>query len=298
MFPTTLSREEAVLDLDAKLADLGVTGEFEVNWMKFLASPATGKELIFLKVTTYSESPRLMVLDAADLSLVKAIQNQFIGDLLFVDMDGYFATGNETDGARFNPLTLELFDTNPPALAYGYQGFTESATSWIFTYTSATNLLNYQPMSTDWTVGGLVQKIVHPTIGGLNLQTSYYEGSRLQLFFSSMYDGPSYIASFPSIASLLAAFGSSSIFEDPSAVIITIPSGDDQSGWLTRNGAIILTHENDTRLVRYESDSGKELDSFTLNDTEDTRFNFSPDGKKWLMYNGRTGKLHLLRTWW
>ena len=88
------------------------------------------------------------------------------------------------------------------------------------------------------------------------------------------------------------------ILTDPNATVTLIPSGDDQSGWLTRNGAIILTHENDTRLVRYESDSGKELDSFTLNDTEDTRFNFSPDGKKWLMYNGRTGKLHLLRTWW
>ncbi len=137
-----------------------------------------------------------------------------------------------------------------------------------------------------------------PSVGLANAQltSAYSDGNAIRLLFSDYSSMKNYIVSYTGITAFNLA--SSPMLTDPNATVTLIPSGDDQSGWLTRNGAIILTHENDTRLVRYESDSGKELDSFKLNDTEDTRFTFSADGTKWLMYNGLTGKLHLLRTWW
>jgi len=297
MFPTTLSREDAVLDLDAKLADLGLSGEYEIRAMTFLKSPTTGKEYIFVTVSVVSGLPRLLILDASDLKLVKVIADDSMGELVITDMDDYFVTWNSTTSYRFDSGTFAFVDPFAPVFPSGYQAFTELGSSWILHYDSS--LLYYQPFTSGWNPGTVDNNVLNSgIIPLLYLRNLYFEGGVVRLLFSGSDNSPGYIASFPDGTALIAAFSSVSIFEDSNATVVSIPSGDDNSGWLTRNGAIILTHDNDTRLVRYESDSGKELDSFSLNDTEDTRFAFSADGKQWLMYDGKRGKLHLLRTWW
>lgn len=231
--------------------------------------------------------------------MVKVLQYSVIGDLIFIDMENYFVTGNQINHLRINATTLEAGNIEAPSFQLYSQGFTKGPTSWLVWYDSMTFSLHYSPYTAAWGGGIQASQVLDSmSHSDWSLQSLYYEGSTIRLFFNSINKGPTHIVSFQNTTDFISAFSSPNIFAYTGTTVVTIPSGDDQSGWLTRNGAIILTHDNQTRLVRYESDSGKELDSFVLNDTENTRFTFSPDGKKWLMYDGRTGKLHLLRTWW
>ena len=303
MFPSTLSRKEAVLDLGSKLATLGVTGAYEVTSMKFLSSPATGKEYIFVRISAYFKPSWLIVLDAADLEVIEAIQNSYIGDVLFVDMDGYFVTGNESGSVRIGSATLDtvtsIHPPAPPPIPYGRKAFTEGTSSWLVWYDSMEGNLHYFSYDPDWNPGMADASALDSTPhADLSLKALYTEGAAIRLFLASSYMGGAYVVSFSDAAEFISSFSASDIFASPGTIHVSIPAGDDGSGWLTRDGAIILTHDDETRLVRYESDSGKELDSLSLDDTEDTRFDFSPDGKKWLLYDGANGTLHLLRTWW
>jgi len=303
MFPPTLSREEAVLDLDSKLADLGVTGEYEIRRMEFVTLPVTGKKYILLLAETYGLGPRLLLLDADDLSVVNTTSSLAVAYAFGLDDQGLLCSWTNTNNImRYYPQTqttasfMMNYTITFETYFSTFLGSTSSS-SFLLWYDPTTNLLGYNPFSAGVSfVPHWNYSLSIPSIPNIRMNSLYYEGTAIQLLFVGNNGNDSYIVKFSGLSTFATA--TNPIMTTPNATITTIPSGDDGSGWLTRNGAIILTHENDTRLVRYESDSGKELDSFKLNDTEDTRFTFSADGTKWLMYNGLTGKLHLLRTWW
>jgi len=302
MFPTTLSREEAVFDLDSKLADLGVTGEYEIKRMQFHTSPPTGKNYIFIQTENFSMDRRLLILDAEDLSVVNSTSEPTIAYALGIDDQGTLCSSiNTIEIQRYNPETLTAAALKPSmAPNIPTEAFlgSDSTSSFLVWFNSISFGLQHDAFASGVATASVNWdfQLAATVIPNMQLRSLYYESSEIRMLFSSNDNGQAYIIAYPGKTALAAA--TFPIMDDLNATVTLIPSGDDQSGWLTRNGAIILTHENDTRLVRYESDSGKELDSFKLNDTEDTRFTFSADGTKWLMYNGLTGKLHLLRTWW
>jgi len=110
--------------------------------------------------------------------------------------------------------------------------------------------------------------------------------------------GNSFVVTYPTVTSFVSAFGGASIFENPSAHYVFLPSTDSDNGWITTDGVVLERHSNQSLLARYNPDTGAELDSFVMDNHGDFRYGFSRNGERWVFYEGTTGKLHLLRTWW
>jgi|GEM_PF-2564865 hypothetical protein len=300
MFPSYLTRAEAVLDLRSELEDAGVGGDFWIRKMEFLSSPSTGKSYIFVLVDAVSQGPRLIILDGETLGIKRIVSNSSIGAFLATDMYGYFISGNGSYVHRMDASTLADIDdqmTNPvfPDASGSYT--LGSVTNVVF-YDMLGALYKYEYTGVAfWNGGSSVNKNLDPIFyPDLGLRDVYCEGTKVRLLFSSW--GTAFILNFSTPAAFTTAMTGTNVSDGAESQPFLPPSDDSESGWLTRDGAIVLNHDRDTRLTRYDADSGDELDYYVLDDTEETRIAFAPDGDRWLLFDGLSGKLHLLRTWW
>jgi len=302
MFPTYLTRAEAVLDLRSELEDAGVDGDFWINRMDMIRSPATGKTRVYLRVEAISGGPALVILEGDDLQVVDILTSTPMVDFVGVDDQGYLLrTYNSNAIERYSPVTYLLVDapgTAAPSFGSDAVTFSSNIGAGLAYYDPGTGGVYYTRLAVGSEVAALnglsLSAIYMPN---RSLRAIYSEGGVVRTLWNSYSEGKSFIVSYPSIALFESA--ALALAEDADAVVVDIPPSDDsESGWLTRDGAIMLDHDRDTRLTRYDADSGDELDYYVLGDTEETRIAFAPEGDRWLLFDGLSGKLHLLRTWW
>ena len=79
----------------------------------------------------------------------------------------------------------------------------------------------------------------------------------------------------------------------------TISGLSEQSGWLTRDGLVTLSYDQNSRISRYAFSSGAEIDSERLpSSSGDRKFAFDASGSYRLYFDKGAGTLHLMRTWW
>ncbi len=70
------------------------------------------------------------------------------------------------------------------------------------------------------------------------------------------------------------------------------------AGWVTEDGYIVLSHHDDTRLIRFDLVTGAELDSIKIDTNWMQGMSFEDSGEYWYYYDRRTGYIKKLRTWW
>jgi hypothetical protein len=69
-------------------------------------------------------------------------------------------------------------------------------------------------------------------------------------------------------------------------------------GWVTEDGIVVLTHGGDSRLRRFDLQSGAELDSIRIDSDWMQALSFDDEGDYWFYYDRRTGYVKRMRTWW
>ncbi len=302
IMPTYLSRAEGVSDFTDVLAGVGLGASFRIETMRFLK--AGGRDFIALYVTS-SSGHRLVLLDGKDLSLIRAYDDPELGRTILTDMEGYIVSGRGWSGTALRVSPAGSFAAASFAFGQnfgeGASGFSSGGESFLIWSNNGNDLTHSRYMAA-WAPGGLTSQTIDNsgTYFGLGFRDVLYEDGKVRVLLSSDMESSGLVLTFPSILDFMNSFYApwTHILEYTNLIRAPVPSGDDESGWLVPGAAIVLRHDNETRLTRYDAESGKELDSYILRDSEDTRISFSPDGKKWLLYDGRSGRLHLLRTWW
>jgi len=91
---------------------------------------------------------------------------------------------------------------------------------------------------------------------------------------------------------------SSSLIESPGSKSTAINLTDIDHGWLTEDGIVVLTHDRDTRLRRFDLASGAELDSISVESDWMQALTFDDEGDYWFYYDRRSGYVKRMRTWW
>ena len=300
LFPGYLSYEIATVDLKGKLSGKGIASPEDIQRIAILYTPLTGKRYVLAYLNTVN-GPVLAVLDGENLDLKTVIQDPSIGPMLTVDMEGYLvsAGSNGENVGRLDPRNFAYTSEVTTIYTGNIEAFTDGVNTYVVQYNSTNpGPLAYSSYSPWTTLVNTGSKNLSPSyIWDLYLSSFYCEGGPVRFLMTS-FNGSSFAVRFPSVGDFTGAFSSSSIFEDSNALVVRLPLVNNNGGWMTRGGAILLRDEKSTRLTRYNPDTGAEVDSFTVNDRGDTRFGFSSDGQRWALYERETGKLHLLRTWW
>ncbi len=91
---------------------------------------------------------------------------------------------------------------------------------------------------------------------------------------------------------------SSSLIESPGSKSTAINLTDIDQGWVTEDGIVVLTHGGDSRLRRFNLQSGAELDSIRIDSDWMQALSFDDEGDYWFYYDPRTGYVKRMRTWW
>lgn len=90
----------------------------------------------------------------------------------------------------------------------------------------------------------------------------------------------------------------SSLVEYTGSKTIHLSLSDADQGWVTEDGIVVLTHDNDSRLRRFDLTSGAELDSIRVDSDWMQALSFDDEGGYWFYYDPRTGYVKRMRTWW
>jgi hypothetical protein len=297
MFPATLSREEAVLDLKGEIRNLGVMGDFAIWRMEFLSSPATGKKYISGMVYAPDSGTKVLVLDPKDLSVIHACSDPAF--LSGIDDQGNFFNFKNTDKMyRYDSSTLAAIGSVSLTQTVPYDALSgsDSSTTVIVAYNSVTGDVTYERVTAGTEAKSWTYQLNSSFVSDIQLRSLYFEGGKIRLLFGDTNYSAVQLVTFANITAMDAVSGTVSV--DTNAVSVIQAGGDDQYGSLTRDGVLFIKHDTLSRLIRCDSDTGTVLDSFTTSNTGNMKYEFSPDGMKWLEYDALTGKLHLLRTWW
>ncbi len=303
MFPSYLSYEIAQVDLKGELAKKGVSGPWSLEKTAVLYTPLTGKRYVLLYLFVPLGTPWLAVMDGENLDVKTVVQDAFLGSMLTVDMDGYLVSAGSSGAnvVRLDPRNFTYSTVGTTIDTGNVEAFTDgtTGTTYVVQYSSVSpGNLNYRSYTTPWYSGTYSSKTLDSVFyWDLYLSSIYYEWGVVRFLMTSS-TGSSFAVRFPTITAFTNAFSSTSIFQDSNALVVSLPPVNNNGGWLTRGGVIFLKKDKEDQLVRYNPDTGSELDSLTVKGFGDIRFGFSSDGQRWTLYEAETGKLHLLRTWW
>ncbi len=297
IMPSYLSRVEGSVDLESALKKAGLGASFRVKKLSFVSS---GGHDYAVAVATDDAQLANAFVDLDGMTVQKVLIGSGAGDTVLADMDGYIATGTSwnTNLYRYYPSSMALYSgPSPITNTFGndVSSLIESGTQYLIWVSGS--YVYMQPYTSTWSSGTLLSPYIDSdySLSG-NKSSTVMDGSSVRLLLVG--GSSSFVMTFSSFATFLTAMQTAPILGNSGVSYVTLPSSDDESGWMTRGGAILLHHDNGTTLTLYDSDSGEELDSFPIDDSENSAYGFSPDGTKWLLYDGASGKLHLLRTWW
>lgn len=301
IMPSYLSRDIGYADLESALKKAGLSSGIHINRLQFLS---TGGHGYAVAIASDGSAMANAFVDLDTMKVKKVVTGTYSGDTVVADMQGYIAIGKAFNSTlyQFNPGTLEYTATPAFSSFFGYSatGINYSGSTYMiwgegssFNFTLCTSWASAVPYTTN---------PIDPAYSlNANASSAVLDGSKVRVLL--LGDGTNAILTFPSVSIMENTYSQvpatyPSLYDHPNVGHAVLPSSDDKSGWMTADGAILLHHDNGTSLTRYDGDSGEELDSCGIGDSDGSAYGFSPDGKRWLMYEGATGKLHLLRTWW
>lgn len=294
-FPSFLNYAVAKADLAALARSEGLGDSFWVSGA-FLTPDAGQGRRALMYVTSY-EGSRLFIFDAATMAHLKTVSGAALRSFMAITPTGnYLCGGVEIDAATLNTLS----DARPTAGVYDSARVFSDESDLFVLYSDASGL---RCDRYDYAWNMLSSASVPPVSGAVPgsywLLAAYHEPSVSSVVRLIVWTSMGvYSLSFASPSALLAAYGYASLDQAPMEKI-TLPYLSSDGGWATRDGLISIVHDRDSKLVRYSYSAGTEIDSIRLDSTSGDRlFYFEPGGYYRLMFDGESGMLHLLRTWW
>jgi len=128
------------------------------------------------------------------------------------------------------------------------------------------------------------------------------QGSQNVVLGETFNDFPTFAsamaAASPDLLGTVGAASTSSIGVDSSNGSVYGGSGVD--AWITENGVVSLTRGNGNNLgfSRYPLGTGGQIDGYSMSNNQNALFYFETSGKYWYYFDGGSGRLYRLRTWW
>jgi len=301
MFPPELQNLEASFDLRSALSAQGVSIKHIVKIERLVAS--NGAEYLFVLFED-GLSRKLSILDGGLNRHVATRSDGYLGPLMMADGIGNIICGQlrfdvatETFTQTFNDLDL-LGDSRhgfwDPSLANAYVAFSPSSTqlerklfsagfSAAGSSSGAQNLFSLAPADS-YSLADILYT---------GASTPFY----LLFFLTNQGDSP-YVMRFPTVAAFHSAMSSPPLenWDDLAYRIDSRPQ--DRRAWLTPDGIVVFESDRESRLVRYDLATGKELDSRRIDSEWRSGISLDPSGDYWYYYDSYTGMLNKLRTWW
>ncbi|HOX32170.1 MAG TPA: hypothetical protein PLB91_07560 [Spirochaetales bacterium] len=298
MFPSELQYREASFDLDAALAKLGQTYRSVAKIERL--SPVGGESRLFVLLQT-DAGLRLAILDD-DLEGIESLRSDSsLARFMLGDVAGGYACGSLVLDAA-----LAVSATADASLqsAYDAAGYRDEASSTnVALWMGGTTTLSVYTFQYDWTLSSFPGYPLLP----VSPASGYYLADLLSIDAAS----PFILALLPNDGSrpLLAVQSDRAAFDasrglgygaSGAAMVYLDFHLDDGRIWLTADGAVALRNDDKVRrLSRIDYGDGEELDYLYLGDsTEEQVFSFEPEGKFWYRFDGKSGILYKLRTWW
>ncbi|MBN1243164.1 MAG: hypothetical protein JXA15_10730 [Spirochaetales bacterium] len=299
--PEWLTQVRAGFDLDDAMEDaIGAAWAEPRRVERYVQN---GQERVFVFAET-ERGPALAVLDGETMEALKIFPPATgpFNDLMFQDASGQVVVGQVGIDSSLNAynvaFTYSLAEMRP---LYGF-GFQYGTDYWILQpdpdflrYYKSLDLITAPSPATavDYSTPGTFDNAKVPDLEYLS--TAFGEGYYVATVLWSSGSANAQVRFFPGLAP-------PNPLDSASFMLSYWPSRDDSAAWLTRDGFIRLDYDYDDdskALVRQALDgSGAELDTFRIEDTEDQRFFFDPDGRHWYVFDRWYGRLYLLETWW
>lgn len=301
MFAPELQNLEASFDLRSALAAQGLSIQNIVKIERLVAS--NGAEYVFALFED-GLSRRLSILDGGLKRYVATRSDGYLSPLMMADGIGNLICGQlrfdvatETFTQTFNDLDL-LGDSRhgfwDPYLANAYVAFSPSFTQLERKAFSA-------GFSTAGSSSGAQNLFSLAPADSYSLADILYTGAStpfyLLFFLTNQGDSP-FVMRFPTVTAFHSAMSSPPLesWDDLAYRIDSRPQ--DRRAWLTSDGIVVFENDRESRLVRLEFATGKELDSKRIDSEWKSAISFDPSGDYWYFYDRRTGMLNKLRTWW
>lgn len=302
MFPKELTYTVAERDVYGDFRNAGMSDPIWIGRIELLRAPDSGRSALFVFAMDYDDM-RLFAYDPDTLKLRRSYSGVALSPLLSISPGGNYLCG----GTEIDPETLDVFSETAPTYPYGY-GDTlvlrdgASSAFYVF-YTSALGLAGQYYTSAAWETAtalwlGDVPVLSDGSTGHRPVDLLAGADGSVRLLFESYGNLREF--GFADLSSLLAAFTTAVPLDSAAATVAVLPGTSEQPGaWLTRDGTVRLSRDEDTRLVRHSMATGEELDSWTEEgDTGKVRYHFFDSGSRWLSLSEDSGALKLLRTWW
>jgi hypothetical protein len=294
-FPPYLRFLEAEVDLSPSVRELGINEDFHIRILRFLRSPVSGRSLIFALGESYGGA-FLLALDAKTLKPVLAINQDGIGPFLAVAPNGNFISGR----LELNAQTLAVVNDTLPTGPFSDKsfGFVDGGVlNVLFPDASGLRLIQFTPtwgVSFDASAPNITDASTWSYLGDVWFDAG--AAPSLRLLFE--IEGGAMVLGFDSASALAGSFGAAYL-ENSATEAVRLNAAGAERGWLTADGAVALTHRDDTAFVRYSYATGKELDFVSDRSMDGERMSaFDPDGKRRAQYEHGSTKLRLMRTWW
>lgn len=302
MFPAALAYTAAERDAYADFRAAGLTDPIWIGDIELLRAPGSGRSVLFVFAADYGEM-RLFAYDPDTLKLRRSYDGAALSPLLSISPSGNYLCG----GTEIDPETLEAVSSSAPTYVFGWGdtlALRDPASSALYVfYPGSVGLacLYFTPASWETSTPlwlGEVPILADGTTNHRPADLLYGSAGEVRLLFAS--DGIQRVLSFSSLAGLLAAYSSSSSLDAAASAVAVLPGSSDQPGaWLTLGGTVRLSRDGETKFVRHNLDTGKEIDSWTEERVEgQVRYHFLDSGARWLSLSKDSGTLRLLRTWW
>ncbi len=301
MFPAELQNLEASHDLRRALASQGYSITRAIKIERMVAS--NGKEFVFVLFED-GFGRKLSILDGNLERVVGTRSDSYLGTLMLADGIGNIICGQ----LRFDAATETFSQTfgDFDLLGDGRAGFWDPALNNSYVVFSPNPIqLERKSFSAGFGAGGIssgAQNLfpIAPT-ESFSLTDLLYTGAAtpFYLLFTASGQGENlFLMRFPSVSAFHTAIVTSPVQNGQDLGYRIYSRPQDRRAWLTEAGVVLFESDRESRLVRYALDSGLELDSKTVEGEWMSGISFDPSGEFWYYYDGRTGRLMKLRTWW
>lgn len=289
-YPNYAERLLARTDLDSIVKSASGSSIAEIGGMNYLES--SGSSALFVEVRAGNGAHLLLALDGSGLGDAKAYGFDAYGlssnvgiaasGAGYVSGKALFSAGRAlvSDSLPSQPFLLSEAGSNY------FLSLSAPRTLQFLAYDSGFNPLS--TTSVDLASADNWELVAAAQGGGWYCLLFRDDGSGAYRAFRS-----------PSLAALWSS-GWTTLFDDA-----TVPAkyrsgafrSDYGSAWITADGPVVRSYDNNGTVLTIEPFSGSSSD-YSLSNMGDSSFSFGASGELWFMYERKTGQLDEMRTWW
>jgi len=291
--PSWLGRISASAHLRSIVAQETGSELWSIDGFNYLESQGSSAALVFVTTTDFRR--HLVALDGRTLGdpRVYSTPAYSLGTSAGVDMTGYYVTGQ---------LSLRwdnrLPQPPPPFPSFSVDKAISDSTS-NYSITGTTNTYDLIPYNAVWGApGGPISRPIFSAGGGQHRfsgHTGMGSSPYVHLFYSTnnktfMATQSPYVYPDTTPADAVTAIKT-----------IEIHTGNSyNNAWATADGAVARESDNSGHIILklYRFGAAGASDEYSLRENGDMQMSFEPSGRYWFLYEGTTGRLYKLRTWW